>query len=143
MKEYIRQFFRDLCFVYTVVSVAGAAVNLLAGSETSNTNVLVMFGVCAIATFVLSLHRLLTDFSPLAMILLQYAAACVLIGVLLLLVSTFGEPVSRQGWFEYYRSFTIPYVLLAGLYYARVFSETRRQDRLIHELQEQRSQIKL
>ena len=54
---------------------------------------------------------------------------------MLFLLSTFVEPISPKGWFEYYRSFTIPYIFLAGFYYYRVFSETKKQAELIREIQ--------
>ena len=133
----IGQYLVELCCVYTFVSVGGAVVNILAGTETNNANVLVMFATCAIATFVLFLHKLFDSISPLLMMVLQYLIACALIGGMLLLLSILIEPISPKGWFEYFRSFTIPYIFLAGLYYYRVFSETKKQDRLIHEIQEQ------
>ena len=71
------------------------------------------------------------------MILVQYLVACGLLGILLFMLSNFVEAVTPRGWFEYYRSFTIPYIFLAGLYYYRLFSETKNQDELIKEIQQQ------
>ena len=136
MIERIKQYLGDLFCVYTIISVAGAVVNLIAGTKTSNENVLVMFLICASATFVLHLHRLFDGVSPLVMIIIQYLAACILIGVILLVVSALTRPVTLKGLLEYYRSFTIPYIILAGLYYYRVFSETRKQEELIREIQD-------
>ena len=137
MKEKAKQYLVDLCCVYTVVSVMGAIVNMLAGTETDNLNVLVMFATCAIATFVLYFHRLFDNISPLVMILVQYLFACGLLGIMIFVLSNFVEPVTPRGWFEYFRSFTIPYIFLAGLYYYRLFSETKKQDELIKEIQQQ------
>ena len=69
------------------------------------------------------------------MMVAQYLIACVLIGGMLLLISAFVSPITPKGWFEFFRSFTIPYIFLAGLYYYRVFSETKKQDALIKEIQ--------
>ena len=55
---------------------------------------------------------------------------------MLIIISKIYEPISPRGWFEYYRSFTIPYIFLAGFYYYRVFSDAKKQDRLIREIQE-------
>ena len=126
----------ELCCVYTVMSVLGAIVNIIAGTETNNINVLVMFATCAIATFVLFLHRLFDSVSPLVMIIVQYLVACALVGLMLWLVSVFISPITPRGWFEFYRSFTIPYIFLAGFYYFRVFSEAKKQNKLIQEIQE-------
>ena len=111
-------------------------VNIIAGTETNNINVIVMFATCAIATLVLFLHKLFDNVSPLVMIIVQYLVACALVGLMLWLISMFVSPITPKGWFEFYRSFTIPYIFLAGFYYYRVFSETKKQDKLIQEIQE-------
>ena len=131
-KEYVL----EVCCVSTLMSVIGAVVNIIAGTETNNINVLVMFATCAIATFVLFLHKLFDSVSPLVMIIVQYLVACALVGLMLWLISMFISPITPKGWFEFYRSFTIPYIFLAGFYYYRVFSETKKQDKLIQEIKE-------
>ena len=118
------------------MSVIGAIVNIIAGTETNNINVIVMFVTCAIATLVLFLHKLFDNVSPLVMIIVQYLVACALVGLMLWLISMFVSPITPKGWFEFYRSFTIPYIFLAGFYYYRVFSETKKQDKLIQEIRE-------
>ena len=135
--EKFKEYLIELGCVYTIVSVGGALVNMLAGTETNNWNVLVMFVSCAIATFVLYMHKLFDNLSPLLMIVLQYLISCVLVGAMLLILSLVLGPMSPRGWFEYYRSFTIPYIIFAALYYYRVFSETKKQDRLIREIQKE------
>lgn len=135
MKEKVKEYLLELCCVYTFVSVLGAIVNILSGTETSNLNVLVMFATCTIATFVLFLHKLFENFSPLFMMIVQYLIASALISVMLLLISKFVSPITPRGWFEFWRSFTIPYIFLAGFYYYRVFSETKKQDELLKEIQ--------
>ena len=132
----IKESVLEVCCVYTLMSVVGAIVNIIAGTETNNINVLVMFATCAIATLVLFLHKLFDSVSPLVMMIVQYLIACALVGIMLWLVSTFISPITPKGWFEFYRSFTIPYIFLAGFYYYRVFSETKKQDKLIQEIKE-------
>ena len=127
MKEKIKEYLLELCCAYTFVSVTGAIVNIIAGTETNNINVLVMFACCAIATFVLFLHKLFDRISPLAMMIIQYLIASGLIAVMLLLIDKFVDPITPRGWFEFYRSFTIPYIILAGFYYYRVFSRQKRR----------------
>ena len=136
MKEKLGQYLVELCCAYTLVSVVGAVVNILAGTQTNNINVLVMFVTCAIGTFVLYLYRLFDGLSPLMIMILQYLICCALLAIMLLLLSTFVEPISPRGWYEYYRSFTIPYIILAGFFYYRVFSETKKQEKLLLEIQE-------
>lgn len=55
-----------------MVSVSGAVINLVTGTETSNSNTLIMFGLCIIASVVLLLHKLFDECSPM-MTFLQYA----------------------------------------------------------------------
>lgn len=137
MREKIFTFLIELACVYTIVSVGGAIANMIVGGQTNNLNVIVMFMTCFIGTFVLNLHKLFDKVSPLLMIVVQYLAACALCAVMILIVGWIeGESVSPRGWYEFYRSFTIPYVILAGYYYYRVFSDTKKQDDLIREIQE-------
>ena len=136
MTAKIKEYLLELCCVYTFMSVLGAIVNMIAGTETNNINVIIMFATCAIATFVLFLHKLFDSVSPLVMIIVQYLIACALVGLMLWLVSIFISPISPKGWFEFYRSFTIPYIFLAGFYYYRVFSDAKKQNKLIREIQE-------
>ena len=136
MKEKLGQYLVELCCAYTLVSVVGAIVNILAGTQTNNLNILVMFVTCAIGTFVLYLYRLFDGLSPLLIMILQYLICCLLLGIMLFLLSMFVEPISPRGWYEYYRSFTIPYIILAGFFYYRVFSETKKQEKLLLEIQE-------
>ena len=136
MTGKIKEYILEVCCVFTLMSVIGAIVNIIAGTETNNINVIVMFATCAIATLVLFLHKLFDNVSPLVMIIVQYLAACALVGLMLWLISMFVSPITPKGWFEFYRSFTIPYIFLAGFYYYRVFSETKKQDKLIQEIRE-------
>ncbi|MCR5271758.1 MAG: hypothetical protein K6E13_02045, partial [Lachnospiraceae bacterium] len=131
MMEKIKTFLVELCCVYTIVSISGAIINIIGGTETSNLNVIVMFVTCAIATFVLYLHRLFDNVSPLVMMIVQYLVACILCGLFILFISTFVDKVEPGGWFEFYRSFTVPYVILAAVYYYRVFAETKEQDDML------------
>ena len=119
---------------YTVVSVSAAIINIVFGGQTNNMNELMMFAICVMSSVVLSLHGLFDRVSPLAMIVIQYLLACALIAVMLLTVSRF-DTITLQGCLDLYRSFTIPYVILAGVYYYSVFADTKKKDNLIKDLQ--------
>jgi hypothetical protein len=141
MSTNVKDYLLELCCSYTVVSVLGAVVNILVGGQTNNINVLVMFSFCAIIVFVLSLHRLFDAVSPLVMIIVQYLVACGVCALLVLVLSILIEPVTPRGWFEFWRSFTIPYIIGAGYYYYRVFSDAKKQNELINELREKRGEM--
>lgn len=135
MKEYIKKVALYLCISYTSVSFSSAVMNLLGGKQTDNTNNLVMFGFCLIVSIVLSLYEYFDQVSPLAMILIQYLVSCVLCGLLLLVVSLF-DPITPQGWLRLYISFTIPYIVLAGICYYSIYLDTKKKAGLIREIQE-------
>ena len=135
MKEYFKKLFLGICISYTSVSVTAAVINAITGMENDNSNTLIMFTFCVIASIVLSLYTLFDSISPLAMMIIQYVAACLFCGLFLLVISRI-EPISPRGWFEYYRSFTIPYIIIAGIFYYYLFKEVKEQNKLIHEIQE-------
>lgn len=134
MKEYLKNLALMIFMSYTVVSVSAAIINIVFGGQTNNMNELMMFAICVMASVVLSLHGLFDRVSPLAMIVIQYLLACALIAVMLLIVSRF-DTITLQGCLDLYRSFTIPYVILAGVYYYSVFADTKKKDNLIKDLQ--------
>lgn len=140
MRDYLREFFLELCCSYAIISVVGAIINIILGSETNNFNVLCMFAFCAIAVFVLSLHKLLASLSPLLMILIQYVVALALCMLVVFIISLV-DSVSPRGWFEFFRSFTIVYVFGAGYYYYRVFRDTRKQAEMLKEIQEAKEEF--
>ncbi len=135
MKEYIKKLFLEICISYTSVSVTAAVMNAITGRENDNSNTLVMFAFCVIASVVLSLYSIFDNVSPLLMMILQYVAACFFCGLFLLIINRI-DPISPRGWFEYYRSFTIPYIIIAGIFYYYLFKEAKEQNKLIHEIQE-------
>ena len=137
MKDFIKYYLLELCCSYTIISVIGAIINIVLGYQTNNANVVMMFIFCNIAVFVLSIHKLFDAFSPLAMIIMQYVLALLLI-FLVIFITSFIEPVSPRGWFEFFRSFTIPYIIGAALYYYKIFKETKDQNEMIKEIQKQR-----
>ncbi|MBO4389312.1 MAG: hypothetical protein J5825_00470 [Lachnospiraceae bacterium] len=134
MKAYFTKLLIYLCISYTSISLTAAVYNLVNGNEPGSANTLVMFAFCLISSIVLSFYELLPDVSPLAMIIIQYLVACALCAVLLLILSLI-EPISPKGWFEYYRSFTIPYIIWAGIYYFSVYLDTRKKNDLLKEIQ--------
>ena len=137
MKEFIKNYLLELCCSYTIVSVIGAIINIIFGYQTNNINVVMMFIFCNIAVFVLSIHKFFEKLSPLAMMIIQYVVALALCTVAILIATLFWGPVTPRGWFEFFRSFTIPYIIGAALYYYRLWDDARKQQELIKEIQEQ------
>ncbi|WP_026526106.1 DUF6608 family protein [Butyrivibrio sp. VCD2006] len=136
MKKYFSNLALMISISYTMVSVSATVCNIMLGGQTNNMNELLMFAICIIASVVLSMHGLFDSVSPLLMMVIQYLVACALIAVLLLIISRF-DTITPRGWFELYRSFTIPYIILAGIYYYSVFADARKKESLIKDLQKQ------
>ena len=136
MKDFIKSYLLELCCSYTIVSVGGAIINIMAGTDTNNVNVIMMFIFCNIAVFVLSIHKFFEKLSPLAMIVIQYVVACALCSLAVYIGTFFYGPVTSRGWFELFRSFTIPYVIGAALYYYRLWDDAKKQQNLLKEIQE-------
>ena len=137
MKDFIKSYLLELCCSYTIVSVIGAFINIIFGYQTNNANVVMMFIFCNIAVFVLSIHKFFEKLSPLAMMIIQYVVALALCTGAILTATLFWGPVTPKGWFEFFRSFTIPYIIGAGLYYYRLWADAKKQQELINEIQEQ------
>lgn len=131
----ISELLTTICVSYTVISLVATVVNQCAGCETNNLNVFSMFLFTAIAVFVLSIHRLFDGWSPLLMIIVQYVIA---IGLVMLVVFIIGRfnPVAEGGYRDIFRSFTIPYVIGAGIYYISVFHTAKQQNELIQEIKQ-------
>ena len=140
MKDFIKSYLLELCCSYTIVSVAGAFINMAMGTETNNANVVLMFIFCNIAVFVLSIHKFFEKLSPLAMIIIQYVVALALCTGAILIATLFWGSVTPRGWFEFFRSFTIPYIIGAALYYYRLYREARDQDEMIKEIQQKKKE---
>lgn len=136
MKKIVSDFLIQLCGSYTIISVGGSIINMICKTETNNRNVFMMFSFCIIACLVLNLYKLFDRFSPLFMIVIQYIIAVFLV---FLTVTGFGkmfhETITARNWYEIFRSFTIPYVIGAAVFYYGVYIETKAQNRLIKELQ--------
>lgn len=134
-KGAIIEILLTICVSYTIISLAGTIINMLAGFETNNLNVISMLFFTSIAVLVLNTHRLFDGYSPLFMIIVQYMIA---IGLVMLYVAFVGifSPVSEGGYWDIFVSFTIPYLIGAVIYYISIFREARRQDALLQEIKE-------
>lgn len=119
---------------YTILSVANAVLNLLAGREDgSHWNSLMMLLWTSIAVLILSLHHLFADWSPAAMILIQYLIAMGLV-LLTVFVSGFFTEISPGGYLNAAVNFTAPYAIGGLLYYISVFRTAGRQNKQLQEI---------
>ena len=123
-----------ICISYTIINIGGSMFEATVEQNRSIcTNNIMMLMWTSIAVFVLSIHHLFDEWSPLAMILIQYIIALSLV-LLTMVIGGFFEPVSKGGYKDAFLSFTIPYVFGAIIYYIGVFQSVRRQNRLLQDI---------
>lgn len=124
-----------ICVCYTILSVSNAVLNLLNGISTgSHENSIIMLLWTSIAVFILSIHHLFDEFSPLVMIILQYIIAMGLVFLSIFIIGFFSE-VNADGYKDAFISFTIPYIIGGGFYYISLFRSVVRQNKLLTEIQ--------
>lgn len=120
---------------YTCISIGGAIANIIAGTETNNENVLIMFWLVTIACSVLSLYKFFSNFSPLLIIIIQYIITIVLVMGSAMVINIF-SPISPGGFKSYFLSFTIPYIILVSVFYIDIFRSTKKQNDILKEIQQ-------
>lgn len=84
----------------------------------------------AIAIGILSKHHLLDRFSPLVMIILQYAVAALIIVGITFFTGFFLE-LHPDAYKDSVRSFSTFYIIGAGVYYIQLVYEIRKQNKAI------------
>lgn len=96
-------------------------------------NILTLFGITVVATFILSMHKYLQNAPVLLVMLLQYV---VLIGSVMgaIWIGSHFVEVDPNGYGDMFWSVTIPYGVLAGIYYVSFFWEVKRANMLLADL---------
>jgi len=99
-------------------------------------NILTMFLVTVVGTFIISMHKYLQNVSILLVMFLQYV---VLIGSVMggLWIAGYFMDVDVSGYGDMFRSVTIPYVVLAGVYYISFFREVKKANALLAEINQE------
>lgn len=117
-------FFPVVCTVFTLLVLGKVILESIVQGlfENYQQNILLMFVLSILATFVLSQHYRFEKYPLLVVILVQYL---VLISVVMLItwISTFFEPIHEDGYHDMFWSFTIPYAIGVIVYYAALFRE--------------------
>lgn len=131
--------FITICVSYTIISILGTIINMLSGHQASHLNVLSMFVFTSIAVLVLFMHRLFENLSPLMMMVIQYVIAMGLVFLYVFIIGLF-DPVADGGYWDIFRSFTIPYIIGAAVYYVSVFQEAKKQNAMLQEIKENRKE---
>lgn len=136
-----KNFVPTVCVIFTVlvlgkILLEAAVQNLFGGYQG---NILMMFLLSVLGTFVLSLHYRFQDLPLLAVIIVQYL---VLVGVIVALVwvISFFEPVHENGYRDMILSFSIPYGIAAAVYYISFFNEVKHANRALEKIRREQNE---
>jgi len=137
MKKKISEIFVVICVFYTIISLVGGYINASASGEFDfYENLLMMFIWTSIATIVLYCYPLFHKLPPVLAMVIQYVIAQGLI-LLIIWVSSFFGPLHPNAYRDAVRSFTIPYVIGAAVYYIATFREAKKNNDILQEIRRQ------
>ena len=130
-----KEFWPTVCVCYTILSLGKIALEFFTQKAWGNqqANFVLIFVLCFLATFVLSQHYRLDRFPLPAVIIGQYVA---LIAVVFFVTWLIGrvEPLGKHAYRDMFRSFTIPYIIGAVVYYAAYFHQVRKANKMLENL---------
>ncbi len=126
-----------ICITYTVVSVSLTIIETLIKREINVTqlNIFMFILLSILGVGVLSQHYRLERFSPLAMVIIQYFAAIVII-LISLKVASYFTYVHPDGYKDMVISFSVPYFIGAVIYYISLILEVRKQNRILEKIKQ-------
>lgn len=134
-----RNVFPIICITYTVVSVTSTILEIINKREMNPTqlNLFLFLILSILGVGVLSQHYRFERFSPLTMIILQYAIAVAVI-VISLRTASFFVDIHPDGYKDMTVSFSILYFIGAVIYYVCLRLEVRKQNRLLRSIKKKR-----
>lgn len=134
-------FFATGCVIFTMLMLGKLVLEFLMQGlfENYQQNILMMFLLSFLATFVLSQHYRFQKYPLLLVIAGQYV---LLIALVMFITWLFGrtEPLHKDAYRDMFLSFTIPYFIGVVIYYGAVFHEIGRANRTLQELKSHRKE---
>ena len=138
MKIINRQnFWSVVCIVFTILLFGKILLELIVQKIFGNyqENILIMFGLSLLATFVLSQYYRFQKYPLLVVILGQYILLIAVVMFITWLGGRFSE-LHKDAYRDMFLSFTIPYVIGFIIYYAAVFHEIKSANRALKEIKD-------
>ncbi len=136
-----QNFFATGCVIFTMLVLGKLALEFLIQGlfENYQQNLVMMFLLSFLATFVLSQHYRFQKYPLLLVIAGQYM---LLIAFVLFITWLSGraEPLHEDACRDMFLSFTIPYFIGVVIYYGAVFHEIGRANRTLQELKSYRKE---
>ncbi len=136
-----QNFFPIVCVIFTILAMGKIVLEAIVMKRFGDDqgNFLMMFLLSLLATAVLSQHYRFQNIPLPAVIILQYLL--LIAGVMLITwLSSFFEPLHRDGYRDMFLSFTIPYGIGAAVYYISLFYEVGRANQTLKEIRRYQSE---
>jgi len=130
-KSLIRDIFISVCIAFTLLTIINSVLTEMIGYESipiSNNYLMLLW--CSIGTITLFSHKLLSRWSPLAVIITQYLIANGLVFLTIYISGLTGDN-HPDAYSDGFRSFTIPYIIGAIIYYGYLYYEAKKQNNLL------------
>ncbi len=130
-------FWSTVCRVFTCLLIGKIALESIMGIRDAfyAENIAMLFVITFVATLVLSMHKHLQNIPALLVMLLQYA---VLMGSVMgaVWVGSHFSDTHPNAYRDMFWSVTVPYVVLAGIYYISFFWNIKKANALLKKNQE-------
>lgn len=136
------EFWPTVCVCYTLLSLGKIALEYVTGGVWGNeqANYILIFVLCVLATFVLSQHYRLDRF-PLPVVMIgQYVVLIAVVFAITWLIGTM-EPLGEHAYRDMFRSFTIPYIIGAVVYYMAYFRQVRNANRRLEQWKKKQKEV--
>ncbi|MBI9012208.1 MAG: hypothetical protein JEZ08_08220 [Clostridiales bacterium] len=134
--------FVGICVSFTLLTIANSVLTEMIGYDSipiSNNYLMLLW--CSIGTITLFSHKLLSRWSPLTMIVIQYLIANGLV-FMTIYISSFTSDLHPNAYRDGFRSFTIPYIIGAIIYYGYLYYEAQNQNSLLQEVKNRQPIVK-
>ncbi len=133
--KIVKEYLLSVCVVYTVLSLLKVLMEGIGHRQDPYyvMNFTILFVIVCFATFVLFMHRIFHKVPLLFVMIGQYIVVIggVMFGIFVLSKL---EDVAASAYREMFLQITIPYIVLAGIYYASYFYEVTNANRNLNEL---------
>lgn len=132
-----------ICITYTALSISLTIYEIVVNEKMNPTqlNIFLFLILSILGVVILSQHYHFERFSPLTMIIVQYAIAIAIILISLKIASFFVD-IHPDGYKDLTLSFSVPYIIGAIIYYVALRLEVKKQNKLLENIKRNRKQNK-
>lgn len=135
-----KNFLSIVCVIYTITSIFKLILEAILGITDAyyTANLLSMFIITLFTTFIISLHYYLQEWPLPVIIVGQYM---ILMGTIFLYLWIGGHftELDTNAYRDMFRSFTIPYVIIATVYYVNFHIQIKQANNLVKEIKEEKN----